>query len=146
MSHEEHAALGPEREALRRTHGVRELSENEEGGDATALPASIYGFTGAPAAAELPLYGTPIFRGTEVHKTADGEILLLGYVAPGEAAAIEQGAEPLTVDLYPDPYESAQTLVAVPLSRIDHRKPPTRVHGNPMRTDIAAAAARAARA
>jgi hypothetical protein len=144
MSQDQHPAMTSSREALRQQHGVRVVSASEEGVDAAALPPGVYGFTGAPAAREMPLYATPIFRGTEVHKTAGGEICLLGYVTAQEAAAIEQGAEPLVVDLYPDPYEQAQALISVPLARVDHRKPPTRVQGNSMRTEISPLAGRLA--
>ncbi len=137
MSQDQHPALSPEREALRVRHGVRAITSQEEGYDVQSLPAGVYGFTGAPAAPELPLFTQPIVRSTEVHKTADGEVYLVGYVRPAEAQAIESGAEPVRVSLFPEPREESATVVAVPMSRIDHRHPPTRSDGNSMAVDIA---------
>jgi hypothetical protein len=137
MSEEQRIAFTAAREKLRQQHGVRVVTGAEDGCDARALPAGVYGFTGAPGARELPLFAKPITRSTEVHKTADGEIYLLGYLTVEEAAAFESGTEPLSVELYPEPYQAAQALVAVPLARIDRRKLPARSNGNPMRTEIA---------
>ncbi len=137
MSQDQHPALSPEREALRIRHGVRAVTSQEEGHDVKSLPAGVYGFTGAPAAPELPLFTQPIVRSTEVHKTANGEIYLIGYVRPAEAQTIENGSEPVRVDLFPDPREESATLVAVPMSRIDQRHPPSRSGGNSMAVEIA---------
>ena len=137
MSQDQHPASSPEREALRVRHGVRVVTSQEEGNDVKSLPAGVYGFTGAPAAPELPLFTHPIVRCTEVHKTADGEVYMIGYVQPAEAQSIESGSEPVRVSLFPEPREESATLVAVPLSRIEHRNPPTRSDGNSMAVEIA---------
>ena len=137
MSQDNHPAFSPEREALRAGHGLRAITSQEEGHDVKHLPAGIYGFTAAPAAPELPLFIHPIVRCTEVHKTADGEICLIGYVDPAEAQAIEHGSEPVRSNLYPEPRDKATALIALPMSRIDRRHPPTRQDGNPMAVVIA---------
>ena len=137
MSQDNHPAFSPEREALRAGHGLRAITSQEEGHDVKHLPAGIYGFTAAPAAPELPLFIQPIVRCTEVHKTADGEICLIGYVDPAEAQAIEHGSEPVRSNLYPEPRDKATALIALPMSRIDRRHPPTRQDGNPMAVEIA---------
>jgi hypothetical protein len=137
MTPNQHPSQSPEREALRNKHGVRIVTDQEEGQDVRWLPAGVYGFTGAPGAKELPLFAHPIVRSTEVHKTASGDVYLVGYVQTAEAQAIESGAEPVTVHLYPDPLEASSTLVAVPLSRVDHRQPPSRSEGNFMAVEIA---------
>ena len=136
MSRDQHPALGPEREALRARNGVRALTNAEEGHDVKSLPTGIYGFTAAPAAHELPLFSTPIIYGTEVHKTADGEVYLIGYVKPDEAQTIEGGSEPLHVSLFPEPTEVSSSLVMLPMSRIDRRHPPTRSDGNSMAVEF----------
>lgn len=134
---ETHPALSPEREALRARHGVRAVTSVEEGHSAQALPLGVYGFTGAPAAPEMPLFTHPIVRCTEVHKTADGEIYLIGYVQPAQLQTIEQGSTPARLDLFPDPRGESTALVAIPMSRIDARHPPTRENGNSMALEIA---------
>jgi hypothetical protein len=137
MSQDQHPAHSPEREALRDRHGVRAVTSAEEGNDVKSLPAGVYGFTGAPAAPELPLFTHPIVRGTEVHKSANGEIYLIGYVQPSEKQAIESEAEPVHVNLFPEPRGESAALIAVPMPRIDRRQPPTRQDGNPMALEIA---------
>jgi hypothetical protein len=137
MSQDTHSAHTPEREALRDKHGVRAVTSAEEGGDVQSLPAGVYGFTGAPAAPQLPLFTHPIVRSTEVHKTANGEIYLIGYVQPSEKQAIESGSEPVQVNLFPEPLEESAALIAIPMSRIERRHPPTRGGGNSMAVEIA---------
>jgi len=132
------AALNtPEREQLRKENDVRLIAPEEEGNDTALLPTGVYGFTTAPGASEIPLFAAPVFRCTEVHKTVDGEVRLIGYFKSADAQALAVGAEPFTADLYPEPYEDATTLVCVPVSRLDRRRPPARDHGNPMRVDVA---------
>lgn len=137
MSQEQHPALTAERIALRESLGLRIIRDEEEGRNIEAQPAGIYGYTGAPATEELPLFIKPIFRCTEVQKLASGEVQLLGYVTEKEAVAFEAGAEPVTINLYPDPYGESTRLISVPLSRIDRRKPPARDEGNPMVVEVA---------
>jgi len=139
MSQDQDTAQSPEREALRVRHGVRAVTSAEEGHDVKALPAGVYGFTAAPAAPELPLFTQAIVRSTEVHKTASGEIYLIGYVQPAEAEAIRARVEPLRVNLFPEPRDASETLVAIPLLRIDRRLPPTRDNGNAMAVEVAPA-------
>jgi hypothetical protein len=137
MSQDNHPAFSPEREALRTRHGVRAISNEEEGYDVKQLPTGIYGFTSAPAAPQMPLFIQPIVRCTEVHKTTDGEIYLIGYVEPAEAETIESGSASVHASLYPEPRDKATALVALPMSRIDQRHPPSRENGNWMAVEIA---------
>jgi len=137
MSQDQHPVHSPEREALRDRHGVRAITSEEEGQDVFALPDGVYGFTGAPAAREMPLFTHPIARGTEVHKSAHGEIYLIGYVQPAEKQTLENETEPAQIRLFPEPQAYTATLVAVPLSRIERRHALTRENGNPMVIDIA---------
>lgn len=137
MSEQQHPSLSPERVALRASHGVRVVTKEEEGHAASALPAGVYGFTGAPAAPEMPVFAQSIVRSTEVHKLANGETLLIGYVRSEEAQAFASGDSAIRLNLFPEPREESKTLVAVPLARIDARHPPTRENGNSMAVEIA---------
>jgi len=137
MSQDNDPAFSPERQTLRAKHGVRAVSSVEEGRDVKLLPTGIYGFTAAPAAPELPLFTHAIVRSTEVHKTTDGEIYLIGYLDPAEAEKLARGSESMRANLYPEPRDQATALVALPMSRVDQRHPPSRDNGNFMTVEIA---------
>lgn len=137
MSQETHPALTPERQALRDRLNLRLITPEESGMPVDRLPAGVYGFTTSPSSDELPLFSKPIFRCTEIHKPAAGSICFIGYVTRKDAAAFNAGAEPMALDLYPEPYEEATELISIPDSRVDRRKLPTRDHGNAMRMEIA---------
>ncbi len=62
MSKALHNSLLPERQALRDGSNLRIVTSKEEGTDIQHLPAGVYGFTGAPAAAEIPLFIKPYFE------------------------------------------------------------------------------------
>lgn len=137
MSKAPHNSLLPERQALRDGSNLRIVTTKEEGTDIQYLPAGVFGFTGAPATAEIPLFIKPYFECFEIHKLASGETAWVGYVTETEHAGYVSGGEPLTVDLYPDPHDDATFLLCIPASRVDRRKPPTRDKGNSMRMEIA---------
>ena len=137
MSKAPHNSLLAERQALRDGSNLRIVTTKEEGTDIQYLPAGIFGFTGAPAAAEIPLFIKPYFECFEIHKLANGETAWVGYVTELELAGYERGSEAMTVDLYPDPHENATSLLRVPASRVDRRRPPTRDKGNSMRMELA---------
>lgn len=136
MSQVQHIALAPERQALRDANQLRIVTAQEEGTAIRHLPNGVYGFTGAPATNEIPLFIKPIFECFEIHKRADGEVVFIGYVTEEEKQLIEQGLEPVVADLYPEPHDDALKLVAIPGTRVDRRRPPTRDNGNSMKVDI----------
>jgi hypothetical protein len=137
MSESIHPALTPEREAFRQRFAVRLITEKEEGNDLSRLPEGVYGYTSAPGANELPVFLKPIYRCFEVHRTAGGDIQYVGYLTEKEYQAFQAGAEPVVVNLYPEPHGESGKLVAIPLSRIDRTKPPSRDEGNWLRLEIA---------
>jgi len=137
MSLEQHPALTVERVALREKLGLRCVREEEEGRNIELQQDGIYGYTGAPATEELPLFIKPVFRCTEVQKLSSGEVFLLGYVTAKEADAFALGTEPITINLYPDPFGESTSLISVPIDRIDRRRPPSRDDGNSMMVEIA---------
>lgn len=139
METEQNPALSAEREAFRKKYNVRLVESAEEGTSILRLPEGVYGFATAPASDEMPVFAKPVFRCTELIRTKD-EILMLGYLNAQEAKIVEEGAEPAAVTLYPEPYEQATQLVAIPLSRIDRRRPPTRDEGNSMKVEVGPAA------
>ena len=137
MSKAPHNSLLPERQALRDGSKLRIVTAKEEGTDIQHLPDGVYGFTGAPATAEIPLFIKPYFECFEIHKLHVGQTAWVGYVTADELAGYQRGDAPLTLDLYPDPHEHSTCLLWVPDLRVARRKPPTRDKGNSMRMEIA---------
>lgn len=124
-------------EALRARHIVRPLQPEEEGSALDLLPAGIYGFAYAPGHEAVPLFAKKTYHAFEVHRAADGTQFLLGFVAAQEAADLEAGKEGANIRLFPDPWESAQSLVCVPFARILPPKRMPREDGNPFPFTIA---------
>ena len=116
---------------------MRVVTPEENGMPVDRLPEGVYGFTTSPSSDELPLFCKPIYQCTEIQKPVGGEVLFIGYVTKKEAETFLAGAEPMSVDLYPEPYGEATELVSVPDGRVDRRRLPTRDHGNAMRMEIA---------
>lgn len=117
------------RDRLRAEHRVRCISSEDEGNAFSKLPNGVYGFTYAPAT-ETPLFARHSWHSFEVHKLPDGSGRLLVYCTPEEAARIASG-EALEITVYPDPWESATQLVAVPLERMmNSLYKPIRYDGN----------------
>lgn len=110
------------REALRREHGVRLVSADQEGAPAEELPAGTYGFTGSPLLAS-PLFATCRYRNFEVHKLAAGAAVI-GFVTSADAAKLthSEGAT-ATIRLYPDAEGEATTIVSISYDRVvQHRQ------------------------
>jgi hypothetical protein len=110
------------REALRREHGVRLVTEGEEGAAADVLPAGTYGFTGSPLLAS-PLFSTRRYRNFEVHRLPAGPAVV-GFVTPADAARLAAGQdETLTLRIFPDAEGDATVLVSIPYDRVvQHRQ------------------------
>ncbi len=115
---------------------MRPLKPEEEGSAVANLPDGVYGFTYAPGAPEVPLFSKHNYHSFEVHKAADGTEYLLGFVTPSEAseiAASEIAAKAgATMRIYPAPWETAQSFVCVPASRMVGAKRMPREDGNPL--------------
>lgn len=137
MSQETHIALTPERQKLRDRLNLRLVTMEESGMPVDRLPEGVYGFTTSPSTDELPLFPKPVYQCTEIQKPVAGPINFIGYVTKKEAEAFQTGAEPMALDLYPEPFAEATELITVPDSRVDRRKLPTRDQGNAMRMEIA---------
>lgn len=109
------------RKALRATHGVRLVEPSEEGFGVDQLPNGVFGFTYSPAVA-APLFSTHRYRTFEMHRLADGEAVIVGFVSAAEAAQLVAATEPLDLKLFHEPDGSADTLIAVPCARILHHR------------------------
>ena len=111
-----------EQEAVRVRHGVRIVSESEEGSSVSALPAGVYGFTYSPGIASSPLFAERRYRSYETHKLASGEVLLLGFTTSEAALELERASTEVTIQVQPQPEAGHETLVTIPYSRIRHHR------------------------
>ncbi|HTR37283.1 MAG TPA: hypothetical protein VMH80_15365 [Bryobacteraceae bacterium] len=123
--------------ALRASHQVRPLQPSEEGAGVDALPDGVYGFAYAPGALAVPLFSKESYHAFEVHKAADGAVYVIGFLTPEEAAALDSASAGASFQLFPAPWENAQSLVSVPLARIVAPKRMPREDGNPFPFTIA---------
>jgi hypothetical protein len=112
----------PERIALREEHGVRPLTEEEEGTGIDQLPDGVYGFTNAVGQWDAPLFRKKIFLSYEMHKLRDGSPLLIGYVSSDDAERMRHSSEGVTIRLFPDRQPDAPHLVSIPLERVRRHK------------------------
>lgn len=115
------ASLAPgekERETLRAKHRVRLITDAEEGWGVDHLPGGVYGFTSAPGTKNLPLFVKRVYQSFEVHRTADANVYLVGFVSPEIAARLEAGKEDLHISLFSDPTENVTAIVAISHWRI----------------------------
>lgn len=103
---------------LRVHNKVRLVVDAEEGTGVDLLPAGTYGFTYSPALANAPLFATRRFRSYETHKTADGEVAVIGFASAADARQMTAGHEEVTVQVQPEPDDTHTQLVSVPYSRI----------------------------
>lgn len=107
-----------EQESLRATHGVRLVSDAEEGTGVDALPDGVYGFTYSPGLPNAPLFATRRYRSYEIHKLATGEVFVIGFANADTAHQIASASADVTVQIQPDPTATSATLVKIPYSRI----------------------------
>jgi hypothetical protein len=112
-----------DQEMLRTAHKVRVVSPAEEGTGVNALPAGVYGFTYSPGLPSAPLFAERRFRSYETHKLADGEIYVIGFADVETATVLASATTERTIQVQPEPDETASVLVEVPYSRIrQHRQ------------------------
>ena len=110
-------------DALRTAHGVRIVTEAEEGTGVNALPAGVYGFTYSPALPNAPLFAVARYRSYETHKLSDGEVFVIGFATPADVARLQSGDGEQTILIQPYPEDGSNTLVKIPYSRIrQHRQ------------------------
>ena len=109
-------------EELRTTHQVRLIDESQEGTGVNALPPGVYGFTYSPALPNAPLFADRRFRSYEIHKLANGDILIVGFVSTDDARLLEASAGDIEIRMQPEPEVGAEVLVMIPYSRILHHR------------------------
>lgn len=105
---------------LRTAHRVRLVAPAEEGSGVNLLPGGVYGFTYSPGLVNSPLFAVRRYRCYETHKLESGEVFLIGFTTPEEAATLHATQKEATITILPEPGENAHVLVKVPYERI-HR-------------------------
>jgi hypothetical protein len=112
-----------DQEALRTVHRVRLVDTAEEGTGVNALPGGVFGFTYSPGLPNAPLFAVRRYRSFETHKRASGDVFVIGFVTREASGQMTASDSDVPVQLQPEPDGSADTLVAVPYSRIrQHRQ------------------------
>jgi hypothetical protein len=116
------AKATPEQETLRTVHRVRLVDDAEEGTGVNALPGGVYGFTYSPGLPNAPLFAVRRYRSFETHKLASGEVFIIGFVAREASGQMTASDGDMMVQIQPEPEGGADTLVAVPYSRIQRHR------------------------
>ena len=112
-----------DQEPLRAAHQVRLVTEAEEGVPVNVLPGGVYGFTYSPGLPNAPLFMTRRYRSYEIHKLPGGETFVVAFTDSETARLLETAISEVTIQVQPEPRESAKALVTVPYSRIkQHRQ------------------------
>jgi hypothetical protein len=111
-----------EQQRLRATHGVRPVTDREEGTGVNELPAGIYGFTYSPGLPNAPLFTVKRYRSYEIHKLATGEPLVIAFADPETARQLASTMPAANLRVHPEPNDTAAVLVAIPYSRITHHR------------------------
>lgn len=111
-----------DQEALRVAHQVRLVADRDEGTGVNALPDGTYGFTYSPGLPNAPLFAVRRYRSFELHRLASGEVFVIGFVTRETSGQMTSSTADVTIQLQPEPEASADTLVAIPYSRIRHHR------------------------
>lgn len=120
MSQEQ--SIEQQREALRARNQVCLLKEEEEGLPIDDVSPGVYGFAHAPGSESMPLFRRQTYLAFEVHKRANGEVDVLGFLGKEEAAAVEAGEGDMEILLFSDPTAEKSVLISIPTERILHVK------------------------
>jgi len=112
----------PEQDALRQRNQVRLVEVAEEGSGVNTLPDGVYGFTYSPALPNAPLFATRRYRSYETHKTAAGDVFVIGFATADDAGRLSSSIEDVTIRIHPQPEDGCATLVEIPYGRIRHHR------------------------
>ena len=112
-----------DQEQVRASHGVRLVSNREEGTGVNALPGGVYGFTYSPGLPNAPLFAVRRFRSYETHKLPEGDVFVIAYADSDVARQIDSASDEMTTRVHPEPDGERSVLVKIPYARIrQHRQ------------------------
>jgi hypothetical protein len=107
-----------DQEALRQTHQVRLVGDQEEGTGVNALPGGVFGYTYSPGLPSAPLFSVRRYRSYETHKLPSGEIYVIGFATADAARTLSTATEEITLQIHPQPEGAHDVLVTIPYSLI----------------------------
>jgi len=107
-----------EQAAIRDAHGVRLVSDVEEGTGVNALPGGVYGYTYSPGLINAPLFAARRYRTFETHKLIDGETFIIGYADAETAERVASAATDVKIVILPESSAADSVVVTIPYSRI----------------------------
>ncbi|MBX9603517.1 MAG: hypothetical protein K2X35_21095 [Bryobacteraceae bacterium] len=131
---QETQVLDPAIEKLRAAHQLKLVEKNEEGESLLKLPPGRYGFSYAPQHGEAGLFSKSSYLAFEVHKRADGEVVILAYATPANAARLRDAREDFEIEVLPVPTSEATELVEVHQARLFRPKPLARDRQNALKS------------
>jgi hypothetical protein len=132
------AADEANRVAVRSQNHVELVQGEQEGSPARALPAGTYGFTYAPFT-ESPVFARRSYHSFELHRTKDGEEVVVCYVAGADEAKLQSATDDFDLTVYPDPWAEADRLVTISSRRVLNNNYKTvRLDGNALPLRVAA--------
>jgi hypothetical protein len=108
-------------EQLRSAHGVVPVSAADEGRSWAKIANGVYGFSYSPASADCGLFMRQPLQCFEMHKLADGNLLIVGYTTADMASKLESKAAQ-DIEMYPDSRGEYSQLASIPYSRIASAK------------------------
>jgi len=112
-----------DQEDVRASHGVRLVTDREEGTGVDALPGGVYGYTYSPGLPNAPLFAVRRYRSYETHKLANNEVFVIAYADADAARQIADAPADVTVRVHPEAQTEAAVLVKIPYARIrQHRQ------------------------
>ncbi len=98
---------------IRAENNVRIIEEKETGLPISELPNSLYGHSYSPSFDNpIPLFSKTSFQSFELHKLANGEVVILGCVTKDAAAKFASG-EFVSLQLFPEPYADAVSPITL---------------------------------
>jgi hypothetical protein len=68
------------------------------------------------------LFAVRRYRSYETHKLANGEVFVVGFTTPDSAKQFSSSDAEVSLQLQPEPEADANTLIAIPYSRIRHHR------------------------
>lgn len=104
-------------EQLRSSNRVVPVSTEDEGRSWSKISNSVYGFSYTPGSSDGGLFQKQPRQSFEMHKLADGSLLIVGYTTADFAAKLKlSGAQ--EVHLFPELRDDFTVLVTVPHARV----------------------------
>jgi hypothetical protein len=124
------AKFAAEREEIRRKHGVRVVTKEEEGESVRYIRGGVYGFTYAPQTTECGLFAKHTFLSFEVHTLGDNSVKLIVAMTGEMKKKVETESSLAEIEFYPEPYGTAHECMVLAYETLRHVKPPVKDEGN----------------